>query len=218
VLNVKRVRLVAAITAGIVISGCLVPSAPAQQANAGGGGIAVVDMTFLIKENPHLKAMADQWKANMARAEASFAKDREEIRQLTEQLKEQKPGTLEFKGLDEQITKKSTNLNVQYQMQRKEFAQEEAKIFHRVYQEIWQEVDSVAAQYNIALVLKASNEPIDPEKPGDIDREMTKQVIWHSKALDITGLIHERLKSHYGENTGARPNENPARMGVPFQR
>lgn len=193
--------------AALVAATVLVLVAPAAaQNNAAPTMIAIIDINYLIKENPHLKAMMGDMKAAVARAEETLNKQREEIRTLSEQIKQVKAGTLDYKKAEEDLTKKSTDLNVQVQLQRKDFLQQESKIYFTVYQEIWAEVDAIATQYNIAVVLKTSNEQVDVNKPEEILREMNKQIIWHAKSLDITTLVHRRLLDRYGSaaNTAAR--------------
>jgi len=219
---VRKSQLLAAIAAGLLTIGFVVYSVLAQQPGAAApsapGGIALLDVTSVFKENEHFKAMTAEMQRDVARAEEVFKKERETVRQLTEELRDHKPGTLEYKNKEEEITTRSTKLNVNIQLQRKEFLQQESKIYYTVYQEIQQEVDYFAANNNIAMVLKFSNEPVDVEKPDDILREINKQVVWSSRALDITPYIKDRLRHRYGAARTAAPPGNPVRQGVPFPR
>lgn len=215
-----KFRIAAAAAACLLVGGFLVNSAGAQAPAAGGppapGLVVLLDVTALIKDNAHLKAMMADMQRDVTKAEDAFRKERDQVRALTEELKDMRAGTPEYKAKEEQITKGGTDLNVKIQLQRKEFMQRESKIYYAVYQEIWQEVEYFATNNNISMVLRTTSEPVDVEKPDDILREMNKPVIWSAKGLDITQYIKQQLQRRYGEvNHTAQP---PARQGVPIQR
>ena len=217
----SKSRIVTAIAAVVLVSGFLVYSVVAQQPAPAGppapGLIVLLDVTALIKDNSHLKSMMADMQRDVARAEQVFREKREKIRAMSEELKELKAGTPPYREKEERLTKDSTDLNVQMQIQRKEFLQRESKVYYTVYQEIQQEVDYFAANNNIAMVIRTSNEPVDVEKPDEIVREMTKPVVWNAKGLDITQYIRQQLQRRYGETNQGAPPTN-ARQGVPIQR
>jgi len=219
---VKRFLLVAAAAAAALVASCFVYTGVAQQAGPAGppspGLTVLLDVNALIKENEHLKAMMAEMQRDVTRAEEVFRKERDAIRQLADELKEIRAGTPQYREKEEEITKRTSDLNVKIQLQRKEFLQRESKIYYTVYQEIQQEVDYFAANNNIAMVLKTTSEPVDVEKPEDILREMNKPVVWNAKALDITPYIRARLQQRYGTARTANPAGPPVRQGVPFPR
>ena len=215
-----KFRIVAATAACLLVSYIvLVSSVEAQAPSAGGppapGLIVLPDATSLIKDNAHLKALMADMQRDVTKTEDIFRKERDTLRQLSEELKDMRAGTPEYKAREEEITKRGTDLNVKIQLQRKEFLQRESRIYFSVYQEIQQEVAYFAANNNISMVLRTSSEPVDVEKPDDILREMNKPVVWSSKGLDITQYIKEQLKRRYGDTN---QTAQPPRQGVPFQR
>lgn len=215
-----KFRIVAATAACLLVSYIvLVSSVEAQAPSAGGppapGLIVLLDVTSLIKDNAHLKALMADMQRDVTKTEDIFRKERDTLRQLSEELKDMRAGTPEYKAREEEITKRGTDLNVKIQLQRKEFLQRESRIYFSVYQEIQQEVAYFAANNNISMVLRTSSEPVDVEKPDDILREMNKPVVWSSKGLDITQYIKEQLKRRYGDTN---QTAQPPRQGVPFQR
>jgi Skp family chaperone for outer membrane proteins len=218
VLNVRRFLITAALAAALAAISLLVVSAVAQQPAASpptAGLTVLLDVTGLIKDSHRLKEMMADMQRAVAKAEESFKKDREDIRRLTEELKDSqlRSGSPEYRAKEELITKKTSDLNVAVQIQRKDFLQMESKIYYTVYVEIQQEVNLFAAANNISMVLKTSSEPVDAEKPEDILREMNKPVIWHAQGLDITPYIKERLARRYGN-----PQQAAGRPGVPLQK
>ncbi len=220
-----KFRIAAAAAACLLVGSVLVNWAGAQAPAAGGpptpGLIVLLDVTSLIKDNSRLKAMMADMQRDVSKSEDIFRKERDVIRQMTDEIKDSRAGTPDYKAKEEEITKRSTDLNVKIQLQRKEFLQRESKIYYTVYQEIWQEVDYFAANNNISMVLRTTNEPVNAEKPDDILREMNKPVVWSAKGLDITQYIKQQLQRRYGEiNRTAQPGTPgaPVRQGVPLQR
>lgn len=220
-----KFRIVAATAACLLVSYIvLVSSVDAQAPAAGGpptpGLIVLLDVTSIIKDNAHLKALMADMQRDVTKTEEIFRKERDTLRQMSEEIKDMRAGTPEYKAREEEITKRGTDLNVKIQIQRKEFMQRESQIYFSVYQEIQQEVAYFAANNNISMVLRTTSEPVDVQKPDDILREMNKPVVWNAKHLDITQYIKEQLKRRYGEtNQTAQPGTPGApRQGVPFQR
>ena len=207
-----------AFVAGALAIAIAASNAPAQRPAGMGsgapqstpGGVALLDITYLFKHLNRMKAQMAELKADVERAEASVKQDKEMIRSLAERLKEFKPGTPDYKQLEQEAAKRSADLQVQMQLQRREFLQREAKIYHQIYQEVLQEVEYFATTNNISMVLRFNGDPVDQEKPEDVLRNINKPVIYFSRGLDITGEILNRLN----QRSPATMSRNPQRSGV----
>jgi len=222
---VRKFQLTAAVAAGLLVTGFLVYSVVAQQPAGPGaagppasGGIVLLDVNSVFKENDHFKALRAEMERDVARAEEAFKKERENLKQMAEVLKETQSSAPDYRAKEEEFTRRSTDFNVKMQLQRKEFLQQESRIYWTVYQEIQQEVDYVAQNNGFAMVLRFSNDPVDHDKPDDILREINKQVVWNARPLDITPFIKKRLADRYGAGRPAAPVGPAARPGVPFNR
>jgi outer membrane protein len=202
VLNVSKSHLVGAL---VIVALCTgvgksqnVAQPPARAAVAPAlraGSLALLDVSYIFKNHARFKSMMEEMKADVQRAEDQVKAERKAINDLRAQLGEFQPGTQDYKDLEAVITKRSSDLAVQVQLQKKEFLQREAKIYHTVYQEILQEVSYYAAVNGISMVLKFNGDQADPNQPEEVIRDINKPVIFYAKNLDITPIIRDRLNS-----------------------
>lgn len=197
----KKSHLLAALAASVVSMGLLGALGVAQQplrtamrpAGRGVPPIALLDVSYIFKNHTRFKAMMNDMKTDVGCAEAQVKAERQAVQKLAERLGEFRKGTPDYKALAEEITKRQANISVKIRLQKDEFLQQEAKIYHNVYQEILQEVDYYAAANGITLVLRFNGEPADVTVPETIIRDINKQVIWYTKDRDVTPMILDRL-------------------------
>jgi len=188
---------------------------PMPRHAAQGGNIALIDVKYIFEKHARFKMMMDDLKADVERAEAQVQAEREAIKKLTERL-ENFRGTPEYKAMEEEVTKRQSDLAVQIQLQRKEFLQREARIYYNVYQEILQELSYYCPRNGIDIVLRFSGDPVDVERPDSVLGYINRPVVWYGKDRDITGVILESLNRRFVDPSrmGTRPAPPPA----PFQR
>jgi Skp family chaperone for outer membrane proteins len=176
----------------------------------------VIDIGYIFKNHVRFKQMMDSLKQEVQQAEARIRAENEAIRQLTQQLEQERPGTPNYKQLEETIAKRRADLQVQTSLQRKEFLLREAKLHYAVYQEIEQVVRYYATQNNIAVVLRFNGEPADPDDPESILREINKPVVYYAQSLDLTPVVLEALNRSAAQTATPRQPTAPAgRTGLP---
>lgn len=225
----KKSLLWAALTAGLLTSLLAASSALAQQPQpqpraaaqpaARPSGVALLDINAVFKEHPGFKARMAELEERGKQLDNQVKIGRDELKALAEQMKEMREGTPQFKQMEEQLAEKQGSLQVRVQLQKKEFLQMQAKVYQTVYQEIEQEVASIAAANNIAVVLRYSSDPVDAEKPDDVLRNINKQVVYAAAGLDITPYVCQRIKSRAvpGPAPAGYPGGNgTAHPGVPY--
>lgn len=178
------------------------PQAPGVSAS---GAIALLDVTYVFKNHARFKALMAELQADVDAAEASVKKDQGNLKALAERLEGYRAGTPEYKQLEEELAKRQSDMAVQVQLQKKDFLQREAKIYHNVYQELMQEVDYYAANNGIALVMRFNGDTVDASKPEDVLRDINKPIVWYPKDRDITPFILQRVN---------RPEANPVNRGA----
>lgn len=185
---------------------------------AGGPKLALLDVGRIFKHHARFKSMMEDMKADVQQAEARVKAEREAITKLGERLQEFRKGTQEYKSLEEELARRQADLSVQMSMQRNEFLQREAKIYHNVYQEIWQATDYFCRQHGIDMVLRFSSEPVDPDRPDSVLTNINKPVVWYDQGLDITDAILQELnRSHLPPASADRRNQpTPTRPPAPF--
>jgi Skp family chaperone for outer membrane proteins len=234
VLKVTKSSISAALAA-LVLCSAIVSVAPAQQ---GGNNvyrppapvaaapqvaapqvaapIALLDVSRVFKAHGRFKAAIDMMKGDVERVETWFKNEREGLRQSVEQLQGFRPGSPEYKQLEEQIAKRESDLKIDLQIRKKDLMQQEATIYFNVYKEIEQEAQSVAAARGFIMVLRFSGEQASVDRPDQVLSEINKPVIWFNQGLDITDEVIARIerRSAYGnQNTGSTQN----RPSIPMQ-
>lgn len=201
----KRISVLLALVATVVLFSLGASRALAQQPQ-GPSGIAVIDVSKIYKNHTRFKEMMTGMEREIQQAEESVRKDRDAIKQLGERLEGYHPGTAEYKSMEEDLARRSSELNVRIQLQKKDFLQKQAKIHYSVYREITQEVERYAAATGTALVLRFNGDEVNLEKPDDVLRQINQQVVWFTRDRDITDLILGQLN---------RADLNPANAGGP---
>lgn len=222
----RKSRLLAALAACVLAIGLIggfgvaqQPGRPAMRPTVRGGPtIALLDVPYIFKNHTRFKAMMNDMKADVERAELQMKADRDAIQKLAEQMKEYRKGTPEYKELAEVITKRQADLSIKIRLQKDEFLQREAKTYYNVYQEIHQEVDYYAAANGITMVLRFNGDPADLGRPETVIRTINKQVVWYTKDQDVTPVILDRLNQRAFNPSSTAPH-GPARrpgQGVSF--
>lgn len=206
----KKLQVFAVLGVALLVISVLVAGTFAQQGGGGGtqagNAVALIDIGYIFKNHTLFKQRMADLQADMERAEQVMKKEADSLRGLREKLNNYRAGTPDYNDLEAKIAKDSADLNVRYQLQKKEFAKAEAKIYYGVYQEIHQEVNAFAQANGVAAVLKFSSEPCDPEKPDEVLRDLNKPVIYWSRNLDITQVILDSLNRRALQQ-GARTNQ-----------
>lgn len=214
-----RWAALAAVMALSYLTSLVFAQAPTAQGMAG-PRLALLDVSRIFKNHQRFKGMMEDMKADVERAEAQVKTERETITKLAERLQEFRKGTPDYKQMEEELAKRQADLAVQVQLQKNEFLQREAKIYHSVYQEIWQATDYFCKQNKIDMVLRFNGEQVDVDRPDSVLTFINKPVVWYDRGLDITDPILQDLNrtainpaqaNRQGQGQGARP-------GVPFQR
>jgi Skp family chaperone for outer membrane proteins len=210
---VKRSFLTAVLTATVAWVGLAGGPAAAQQPPRAQGPttIALVDVGYVLRKHPRLKAQRDEIRADIERTQADFKQKSEALNKKIEHLQEFRPGTQDYKALEEEIVNEKAKFQGAVTLQKRDFTVREAKIMYNAYQEIAQEVQYYATANNIGLVINFEGDRINPENPDDILRGISRQVLFYTPDIDITPIILKRL-----DRPVARPGAET--MGVPFQR
>lgn len=216
----KKSHRLAVLAAAVLSLSYLISVALAQApARAGAApSMALLDVSYIFKNHARFKGMMEDMKADVERAEAQVKTDREAIGKLAERLQEFRKGTPDYKQMEEELAKRQADLAVRVNLQKNEFLQREATIYHNVYQEILQATDYYAKQNNIDMVLRFNGDPVDVQRPDSVLTHINRPVVWYQKNLDITPAILQELNRTAINPASANRGAAPARQGVPFQR
>ncbi len=196
-----------------LLVGYVTAQAPPTSGVPTAGAIALLDVNHIFKHHHRFKMEMERMRADVEAAEAAVQKDREAIQRLAEQLERNNPN---YKAIEQDIADRQARLAVSVRRQQRDFLEQEARIYHNTYIEIWQEVNHICRNQNIAMVLRFNRDVADTTKPEEVLRDIQKPVVWHRNGLDITDSVLAGLNRN-PQRVGEQPM-NPGSVRGPFQR
>ncbi len=198
----KKFILVAALVAAVLPTGALVHEAQAQQPRGIGSPIAILDLTYIFKNHLRFQQMSDGMRRDVEAAENNLKNDRDAYQKMGQQLETYRKGTPEYRAMEEELAKKAADLNLRVSIQKKDFLEQEAKIYYNVYQEITEHVRYYSEQHGISLVLRFNGDPVDRNDPQEVLKELNKSVLYYNRAIDITPIVLEEINRKAGGPPG----------------
>lgn len=202
--------LVAAGLFGLAIQSPVQAQAPGVQPH---GTVAILDLTYIFKNHARFQAMTDAMRLEVEAAEKQLSVERDALQNYAKSIEQYKRGTPEYKQIEEELIKRQNDLQLKVNMQKKNFLEQEAKIYYTIYQEVLDHVRYYADQNGISLVMRFNGDPIDRNDPQEVLKELNKSVIYYHRSIDITPIILEKLNP-----TGRPAAQNfapPGQPGVP---
>jgi outer membrane protein len=157
-----------------------------------GTSVAVVDVKFLFDNMQGFKVAMDRIKQENEAFEAEVRAKEALLRKQIEELKAQTPGSDQFKQLEEQISHTRTQVQLEISRRQKQRVEDEAKLYHRAYQDVERTIASFAQRHGFDLVLQLSTAEIDPSKPDTVIRGLNRLVLYQDR-LNITKWVLEEL-------------------------
>lgn len=206
-MTITRNRAILVATISVFLASLAQVSAqqPRQQRPTG-TNVAVVDINQVFQQHNRFKSRMDDLKKQIEDFEASIRAARKQITTQGEKAKDFKPGSVDYKRAEQTLAKSSADLQVNMQLKRKEFLEQEAKIYYEAYNEVSDHVQQIAGNYGIGLVLRFSRDEMDPTKRDSVLQGVNRAVVYHHGNLDITRQVIDRLNRGLApKNVGARP-------------
>jgi Skp family chaperone for outer membrane proteins len=186
------VRLIykAAILMAIAAGSVLAPSmASAQEATR----VAIVDVAYIFKNHPGIKAQVTKVEGDLKRYDAELKGKRDQLKTAAEKLKTFDPGSPAYSAQEEQVASMESKLRLDMARKRKELADAEAKIYFDNYQQIAAGVKFLAEHNKINLVLRYNSEAMDKGKGDSVIRGVMKNIVFHDEALNMTPIVMQYL-------------------------
>jgi Skp family chaperone for outer membrane proteins len=193
---------------------------PPASVNVSRYQMAVVDIGYIFKHHGRFMAQMQSMKKDVEAAETVLKQERQAIGKMQERLEGLKPGTPDYKQLDEQIAKSKADFNLKASQQRKEFLDREGKIYYNTYLEVSDAVKYYAQRHDIGLVVRFNGNPTDPNQRKDIMEAINRPVVYQN-AIDITpNILAEMNRSMVQRepSQGGRRATRPPIPGQPQQR
>jgi Skp family chaperone for outer membrane proteins len=179
-------------------------SQPVRQAAA--PQIAVIDISRVFKEHPRFIDEMARLKTRVEAEDSKMKLRADRLQATAEELKGLKSGSQEYKDREKYVASERAQMQIDIQVQRKEFLQQEAAIYKQIYEGIKLEVASYASRAGLAAVVRVTSPPpeSDPEQPSNVLTEIQKDLVWFHPQLDITNQILANLKARSGPSTVSR--------------
>jgi Skp family chaperone for outer membrane proteins len=172
--------------------------APSYSANAGRYGMAVVDISWIFKNYPKFTGQIEMLKTEMKTADDSLKSIVDGLTQMEQKRDAMKPGSAEFKQIDEELARQKAEFSIKQGTVRRDFLEREARIYYSTYMEVSAAVKAVAERNNIGMVLRFNGDPIDPQQREDVMRAIMQPIVFQNN-VDITPDVLALL------NRGAGP-------------
>jgi len=205
VLAVKTMLCPAVLTAALLACGL---AASPSYGQTSGTAVAVIDVPYIFKNHLRFKQQIEDIKKDIDAYKDVVTQQQTQLRTETEKLNQFKPGTPEYKTVEENIARMRVNFQLDSAKRQKEFMEQEAKIYFNVYKEIEAAVADFAVRNRIALVLRYSAEDMDPAKRESIMQGINRMVIYQNR-LNITDLILDTLNRGTPQMSPGTPVASP---------
>jgi Skp family chaperone for outer membrane proteins len=183
--------------ATLAVSALAPTSLSAQQAEPAdqlGHRVALIDVAYVFKNLPAIKAHVNKVKGDLRKDEAELEKKRAILKQAVEQLKTLKVGTAEYDRQEEYVANLESKLRLQRIHKHRELGEAEARLYYDSYQQITAAVRAVATHNNIQLVLRFNSEEMDSEQNDSVVRGVMKNVVYHDSPIDMTNTVMRYLE------------------------
>jgi Skp family chaperone for outer membrane proteins len=168
--------------------------------------VAVIDVGFLLKNHPTMKAEIEAIETRMAAADKSMSDKRDAILKQMEQLREKyTEGTPDYEREEKAIAAKDTEFRLELVKMRKEFDSSRANVLVKVYSEITHWVKYLSDNMGVQLVMRITREQMDPSKPETVQMVMSQDVLYYNATIDYTDWILKALQSEAAKTANARP-------------
>jgi Skp family chaperone for outer membrane proteins len=178
---------------GVPPAGGPIRTAPAAAPPAASSpSVVVIDIANVFKSHNRFNATMLDIKNDIEQFEAYVRKKQTDFKALGETLATYKAGTQEYRQKEEELARLQSDLQVEVALKRKEFLQQEARVYYRVYQEIEQEVGIFAQRNRINLVLRYNRDEMKEDDRQSVLQGVNKAVVYQY-GLDITEPILKQL-------------------------
>lgn len=159
--------------------------------------IAVIDIGRVFKEHPRFIDEMARLKTRVETEDAKMKARADRLQAMADELKSLRSGAQEYKDKEKLIASERAQMQIDIQVQRKEFLQQEAAIYKEIYEGVKIEVANYASQLGLAAVIRYTSQPpeIDQDLPNAVLAEIQRDLVWFAPQLDITNQILASLKA-----------------------
>lgn len=156
------------------------------------GEVAVVNIGGLFQHHERFKQRIAAIRKQVDEANKQVAVRQVEIESVQRKLQQLKPGSAEHDETLLLLSRLQTELKLSSARERQGFLKQEAAVYSDTYDEITEAIGRYAKANGIRLVLRANEEPIDPNNQKSVAGAVNRLVVYQ-EGLDITDAIIKKL-------------------------
>jgi Skp family chaperone for outer membrane proteins len=170
-------------------------SAPAPPAGpVAGTSVAVIDVAYIFKNHVRFNAQMNDMKRDIDAFDAQMRDESQKLQKKQEQMMSFAPASAEFKKLDEELAHLKSDFQIRVQAKKREFLEQEARVYYGIYREVEDSVASFAQRNRIGLVLRFTADDMKPEDRPSVLQGVNKPVVYQQN-LDITQHVLNQLNA-----------------------
>ena len=179
--------------------------------------MAIIDLAYIFENHTRFKQMTDELRRDVEAAEAELKSNKNNLQKMVDSLEQWNRTSPEYRALEEDITKRNAELQVQVGMQKRNFYEQEAKIYYSTYKEVMDQVRYYAEKHNILLVMRFQGDPYNENDPQGLQKELNKAILYHNSMIDITPIILEAVNPPRpnGRQPAPQVGVKPGRQAMP---
>ena len=177
--------------------GAIAPSAaaPAPSGSAAAGtSVAVIDVAYIFKNHARFNAEMKQMQNDIAAFDGVMQEKNKQLQKKAEEMQSFAPTSPQFKKADEDLAHLKSNFQIEIQAKKREFLEQEAKVYYNIYREVEESVAQFAQRNGIRLVLRFTGDEMKADDRASVLQGVNKPVVYQSQ-LDITLAILNTLNA-----------------------
>jgi Skp family chaperone for outer membrane proteins len=169
-------------------------AAPAPSGAPSGTNVAVIDIAHIFKNHVRFNAQMNDMKRDIDAFDAAMRDESVKLQKKQEAMVAFNPSSNEFKKADEELAHLKSDFQIRVQAKKREFLEQEARVYYGVYREVEDAVASFAQRNRIGLVLRFTGDEMKPEDRASVLQGVNKPVVYQDR-LDITQLVLNQLNA-----------------------
>jgi len=209
---VLTVRTSIYLATAVAILLCFGIATPQVYGQSAGTSVVVIDIPFVFKNHIRFKAAIEDIKTDIDGYKKYVTDQQKKIRIERERLENFKPGSREYKEIEEGIARMTMEAQLEGARLQKDFMEREAQEYYKTYKEVQEAVADFASRSGIALVMRYNSQEIDPSKRESIMHGVNQNIVYQN-GLNITTIILDRVNR--GTPTATRPTNTPPQIPRP---
>lgn len=157
--------------------------------------VAVIDIGKVFKEHIEFKKAMDLLKAEMVAFQEKGQARHKELQDLAEAAKSNfKKGSEPLEQEERKLQRLANELQIESASKQKQIMAEEAKVYHRIYNDVSEKTIGYARAKGIRIVLRFNSDSIDPDDRNSVLAGVNNSIVYQDN-LDITDEIIRRVNN-----------------------